>query len=41
MASEIACDYYTKLTARIGPGISNEFVEISNITTFLHITMLR
>ena len=36
-----ACDYYTQLTAKIGPGISNKFVEISNITTFLHMTMLR
>ena len=29
-----ACDNHMKLTARIGPGISNKCVEISNITTF-------
>ena len=29
-----ACDNHMKLTARIGPGISNKYVEISNITTF-------
>ena len=40
-AGETTCDYHTQLTARIGPGISNKFVEISNITTFLHMIMLR